>query len=190
MYDYEYEEDVMGALRLLKYLYLKDKGSLKSIQQTFPDVDADMMVEVADYAIWELFNNDFLGEEDEDGELSYITFSDSSIDEFLELNTRLLELQGISCQDAVRKKIRDAAEYFACSAAHSLFNLQVYFPNGYPVIRYWLSPDCYEAIALGNSILDMLLYFQSENQRLKVSINQADENGELSPQLEADQEAA
>ena len=40
-------------------------------------------------------------------------------------------------------------------------------------ISTWFSPDCYDPIAFGNALVDMLLFLQQENERLEGLLNEA-----------------
>ena len=55
MYYYDYETDVLLVLRLLKYLQEQDQTAATSLIQWQKKFDPDMMYELAESIIWEIF---------------------------------------------------------------------------------------------------------------------------------------
>lgn len=165
MYDYDYETDVLLVLRLLKYLQEQDQTAATSLIQWQKKFDPDMMYELAESIIWEIFA-DVEFESDTDWENSIANFSHPIIDRLYELGGRLNRIQG-SPAGSWQRKIHDIVEFYVCGASYSIMDLNVTAIESFIQIKVLFSPDCYEPLLFGNSMVDVLLYCQRECQRLE-----------------------
>ena len=165
MYDYDYETDVLLVLRLLKYLQEQDQTTATSLIQWQKKFDPDMMYELAESIIWEIFA-DVEFESDTDWENSIANFSHPIIDRLYELGGRLNRIQGRPA-GSWQRKIHDIVEFYVCGASYSIMDLNVTAIESFIQIKVLFSPDCYEPLLFGNSMVDVLLCCQRECQRLE-----------------------
>lgn len=172
MYPYEYEDEVLLSLRLLKFLYDQDPdGAKELIGSSEGSVDSLMMI--AESAIWWIFH-DVVFEDDDEWESSIATFTHPAIDRFCTLSAKWLCRQSIN-SGAWLRKVQDVPEYFAYNVSHSVARAEVRYTGGHAVLWVRFSTDCYEYLTLGNALVDMLIYFQQENQRLEELLNRMDD---------------
>ena len=183
MYGYDYEEDILLILRLFKFLYDQNLEAAKRIAETSKKFTPDEMYDLTDMLIWEIFN-DVVFDSDPETEASIVTCSHPSIDRLFELGPRLESARGRFAAGWLQK-ISDIVEFFICGASNSLYGLELRFLGSHVEIELRLSPDCYEPIQFGNSLLDVLLYVQRENARLEQRVRQAEEETENEIRKEA-----
>lgn len=176
MYDYDYESEVLLVLRLLKYLREQDQDAAKALIERQKIFDADMMYELAEYIIWEIFA-DVEFDSDPEWENSIASFSHPIIDRLYELGCHLSSIQGRS-SGSWQRKIHDVVEFYTCGASYSVVGLSVTAVGGNVQIKTTFSIDCYEPILFGNSLVDVLLYCQRECLRLEDEIKRVEEETE------------
>jgi hypothetical protein len=166
MYDYEYEDDVLGVLRVLKYLYLYRPSTLASVLKFYGEIDADGVEEVACNVIWEIFEVSDL-DLDEESDMEMVVIQDPLFDRFLELNRQRYQCASCSTSDAHQKKFQDTVEYYLCGVTYSIFDIMYEFSESGVTLRLWLSPDCFEPISLGSALVDLMLAIRKENELLE-----------------------
>ena len=93
MYGYEYENNVLLALRLLKFLYQQDPVALKDLLER-TDCDSENLESCAAMSIWEIFS-DVTFDLDLEWETEKAAFSHPTIDKFYDLGTRWCAAQNI-----------------------------------------------------------------------------------------------
>lgn len=123
MYDYEYEEDVLLALRLLKYLQEESPARAQKTVDLFKTLDPEDPYEFIEYTFWDIFT-DITFDSNEAEELTIATFSHPGIDRFYALATRLELVRGQQ-SGANQKKVHDIVEFFLCGATYSVFQFSV-----------------------------------------------------------------
>ena len=74
MYDYEYEEDVLLTLRLLKYLQEENPDRAQDAVAVFKTLAPEDPYEFIEYTFWDIFT-DITFDSDEAEELTIATFS-------------------------------------------------------------------------------------------------------------------
>lgn len=183
MYDYEYEEDVLLTLRLLKYLQEESPARAQEAAELFRTLDPEDPCEFVEYTFWAIFT-DLIFDSDVADELTVATLSHPKIDRFFSL-ARQLELMGGEISGAIQRKVHDVVEFFLCGPTHSVLQLNTQAVGSSIKIELWLSPDCYDHLPFVNSFIDMLLYFQQENQRLEELIRTKKQKTEDLPREEA-----
>ena len=183
MYDYEYEEEVLLTLRLLKYLQEENPDRAQDAVATFKTLATEDPYEFIEYTFWDIFT-DITFDSDEAEELTIATFSHPGIDRFYALATRL-ELIAGQQTGASQKKVHDIVEFFLCGATYSVFQFSIQAVETSVTINLQLSPDCYDPLPFFNSFIDMLLYFRQESQRLEELIRQEEQETEHLPREEA-----
>ena len=183
MYDYEYEEDVLLTLRLLKYLQEENPDRAQDAVAVFKTLAPEDPYEFIEYTFCDIFT-DITFDSDEAEELTIATFSHPGIDRFYALLARLELIEGQQT-GASRKKVHDIVEFFLCGATYSVFQFSVQVVDASVTINLQLSPDCYDPLPFFNSFIDMLLYFQQESQRLEELIRQKEQETDNLPREEA-----
>lgn len=172
MYDYEYEEDILYVLRLLKFLHEQDPAEAERLARHYTKfVPFDDVYDLTESLLWSIFEDvDF--DTDEEWDAAIVRFSHPTINRLYGLSRELDQLRG-GCSGGWQKKIRDVLEFFLLGASRSVSDFHVNFPGGRVKIEVRLSSDCYEPFLFANSLVDALLYFQRECSRLDELIRQA-----------------
>lgn len=177
MYGYEYEVDILLVLRLAKFLHRQNPDALKEVLEDFPVVDLYLLFELSERIIWEICSH-VVFDLEEELETSFCTFSHPLIARFCKLSMAWSCVRGCSV-GAWQRKLSDIAEYFLTGTNHSVVQLVCYARGDFAEIRTWFSPDCYESEDFGNSLVDMLLFLQRENERLEGLLKEAEMEEEL-----------
>lgn len=179
MYGYYYETNILFFLRLAKYLHNQDPAALEKILNEMPEFDqyfSDDYCERITYAICSqvVFTDEDVMDEytGEAIQISTCFFSHPLINRFCRLSAEWCGVCGQSTA-AWQEKLSDIAEYYLMGASDTLFRMECYPKGGSAKIRVWFSPDCYDPIAFGNALVDMLLFLQQENERLEGLLNEA-----------------
>lgn len=174
MYDYDYEADILLCLRVLKYLYDHDSVAVQDIMERYTVLSPDTMYEIGETAIWEILDI-VASEDDANYDTTILTVSQPLFDRLYTLGRRTELARGRYISGWVQK-IHDILEYFVLGASYSLYSLEVRTVNSRIEIRMGLSPDCYEPLLFGSSIVDALLYCQREIRRLETEAHEAEEH--------------
>lgn len=190
MYGYDYEEYILLVLRLLCFLRKNNPTAFDALINAVDELDvecSDELIQLVMLGEGGLFELDV--EDDDEYEYTVLCLSHPSINRFLSLSEECQRLGVIGHVERVRKKVQDAVEFYACGTTNSVCNFNVSFGTCCANIRLVLSPDCYTPLELTNSLIDMFLYFEQENQKLEKLLKQAEEDDE--PTLDyREQEAA
>lgn len=176
MYNYEYELDILLVLRLAKYLHQQNPDALKDALEDFPEVDLYMLSELSERLIWEICSDVFFDMEP-DSEMSFATFSHPLINRFCTLSADWCRIHGCMV-GAWQRKLSDIAEYFLRGTNYSVLHIDCLPQGSSARLRTWFSPDCYDSEDFGNSLVDMLLFLQCENERLEGLLKEAEEEME------------
>lgn len=183
MYDYEYEEDVLLTLRLLKYLQETNPARAREAVELFQTLDPEDPYELIEYTFWDFFT-DTISLSDEDEGITTVAFSHPEINRFYTLAVQLELMKGQQ-SGANQKKVHDVVEFFLCGASYSVYDFSIRVVGASVIINLRLSPDCYEPLPFFNSFIDMLLYFRQESRRLEKLIRLEEEKAEDLPREEA-----
>ena len=165
MYGCEYKFDILLCLRLLKFLYMQAPETAKQVVEMYGAVDVDEICVVIEEIMWDIFS-DVTFDSDEFDELTTVYFSHPDIDRLYMLGRQESDKHG-SLTNAWRKKIQDIAEFYACGSTHSVLKVSCHFSAMGVIFEMKLSPDCYEPICFGNSLVDMVLCCQRDLRRLE-----------------------
>lgn len=101
MYDYEYEQDALLALRLLKFLHQQDKDVLYNLLKEFECSNIEYLVRCAEFSVWEIFS-DVTFTTDPEWDTDIATFSHPTIDRFYDLGNRWCVVQRIDRNASLR----------------------------------------------------------------------------------------
>ena len=173
MYGYEYEFDFLLCLRLLKFLHMQSPEAAKRVVEIYKELDTEEIGIVMEEILWEYSHRVTIGGgdeltrlADEFNELTIVYFSHRDIDRLYELGRQESARHG-KISDSWRRKIQDISEFFATGPTYSIFGFSHHFSTRGVVFEAKLSPDCYEPILFGNTLIDMVLYCQRDLRRLE-----------------------
>lgn len=171
MYDYEYEWQVMGFLRMLKYAWQINRDVLKDLKECYrcDDVDLDDIGELSMILFEDYICTDYLPEnaDDYDEEYACYLLLEPTIDEYLRLHTKLEQQRFDSCRSTGVNKLRDAVELFIGA---SLYDFKVSPRRDGCVVVLWPSPDWFDFIELANAVIDLMTYIAAENRRMQAEL--------------------
>ena len=168
MYDYEYENDVLLFLRLLKFLHTEHPFVLEQIIKDYPTADEEDIWMILDELLMAVFDE---GAPDEGDDMMTVRFSDERIDRLYTQGYKHSEILPYQI-NAWQEKIKDIFLFYVVGASHSVFDVAYHFTGDGVKIDITLSPDCYEPILFLNSIINMILYCQKEVRRLEAERNE------------------
>lgn len=180
MYDYEYEFDVLLALRLLKLLHMINPEAMEEPLRMFPTLPPDELYLIVSPALWGIFESmDY--ELEEEFEVEWMTISHPTIDRVYALGSMQKGKHG-AISAAWKKKIQDAVEYFLVGPSNSVFDLRYQYPFGHVEIGIALSPDCFEGTLFANNLVDLLRYFEQDLKYLESTLPAAERESEVAEQ--------
>jgi len=165
MYDYDYEEVVLLGLRVMKYLHQYAPQELNRILDYFETFDIDSFYCAADCGMWAIFD-DSASEIEEETDFETISFRHPELNRFYDLGRRWCSLHDCF-YSAWQERIKDAVNYYVIDYSYSVYDMKISFEGDGVQIKVWLSPDCYDPMYFTASLLDLLLYLQTENRRLE-----------------------
>lgn len=166
MYGFDYEEDILGVLRLLKYLSIKEPEHERRIRNYYDAFNEDDVFQLAQEAIWAIYDEAFFTE-DEESQMAVVMVRHKEFDRFLALGREWQTLNGAGNSAAYGRKLQDAFCFFVAGMTHSVFDVAFHCQSAIPVIEVWLSPDCFEEVPFANGMLDLLIYIEQENKHLE-----------------------
>lgn len=178
MYDYDYEAYILLLLRLLCFLREDNPAAFSALVKESGQLCLDSAYELADLFL--LGDAGFLDldfEDDGEYELTILCLSHPVIDRFLALNDECNAIRIGGHVEQIRKKVFDIVEFYACGTTNCVCRFNVSFDASSALVRLTLSPDCYEPLELANSLVDMLLHFQQENQRMEALLGSGEASG-------------
>lgn len=173
MYDHEYEWQILGFLRMLKYVWQRNPNILAEIGQSYrcDAVCLDDLFEMSVFLLAEYICVDFVEDDDPDnvygGEFAGYLLLEPELDEYLALHTQLEKLRFGTCRSTGANKLRDAVEMYVGSA---LYDFKITQSNGNCTIHLWPSPDWYDPIEVANSVIDLMTYLEAEIARMKTEL--------------------
>lgn len=163
MYDYEYENNVLLFLRLLKFLHTDQPEVLEEIIKDYPmagDEDIEMIMNELMLTVFDE------GAPDDEDDMVTVRFSHDYIDR--------LYAQG--CKDgglfpfrinAWQEKIKDIFLSYVADASYSVFDVRYHFSGTNVKLDITLSPDCCTPDIFLNTFVNMILYCQREVERIE-----------------------
>ena len=158
MYDYEYENDVLLFLRLLKFLHTEHPEVLKEIIKDYPAVDGEDMEMILDELMMVVFDE---GAPDNEDDMVTVRFSHDHIDRLYARGCRGNGLFPFRI-NAWQEKIKDIFLFYVADASYSVFDVHYRFAGTNVKIDITLSPDCYTPNIFLNTFINMILYCQRE----------------------------
>lgn len=166
MYGYEYEDDILLFLRLIKFLQVYHPEVYERIIKFYPPVCEDDMYVIVDDLLWAFLDEAPNNDENEEDGLTVVRLSDEVIDQLYAQGFKGNHL--FPCKvGAWQEKIKDVFCFFVARSTNSVYNAKFHFCGGSVTFDITLSLDCYEPLEFLNSIVDMLLYCHRELRRLE-----------------------
>lgn len=164
MYDYEYEDDILLVLRLMKYLHQQDPKALRAALDDYGTFSADTFYESVETMIWEIYSDSY-STGDDDG-FVIEAFSHPELDRFCRLGGSWCKSLGCPA-NVWKRRVQDTVEYYLVDGSYSVWDLQYFYSDASVEVRVWLSPDSYDPVPYGNSLVDLLLYLRRANEQLE-----------------------
>lgn len=163
MYDYEYENDVLLFLRLLKFLHTEYPFVLEQIIKDYPTADEEDIWMILDELLMAVFDE---GAPDEGDDMMTVRFSDERIDRLYTQGCKHSEILPYQI-NAWQEKIKDVFLFYVAGTSYSVFDIRYHFSGDGVKFDITLSPDCYEPRVFLNSIINMILYCKRELARIE-----------------------
>lgn len=173
MYDHEYEWQILGFLRMLKYIWLRNKSILADLVRDYRcgEIDTEDIFELSVMLLVEYICVDYLPEDDPNDfygeEYTCYLLMESELDDFLTLIAQIETLRFRTTECTGRNKLRDAVEMFMGDV---LYDFKIVPCEAGCVIYLWPPPDYYDPIEFANSIIDLMAYIGAEIDRMKAEL--------------------
>lgn len=159
MYDYEYEDDVLGALRVLKYFQMRKPEQFKAKCRLYERLKPETLDELVWESTWELFDyaeSDF----EPDYEAETFIIADDLLNAFWEMIQNRAQTNREYSESACRNLFQDTLCYFLTATSNTVVRIDCFFiPSGIQV-QLWMSNDIWDPFQLGNDIVTLLLYLE------------------------------
>lgn len=172
MYDHEYEWDILGFLRMLKYVWQRDKDILADLVRDYRcvEIDTEDIFELSVALLTEYICVDMPDDGSDDSygdEFTRFILSEPELDEYLDLIAKLEENHFNTTRCTGWNKLRDAVEMFM---GNVLYDFKIVPCEAGCVIYLWPPPDYYDPIEFANSIIDLMTYIGVEIDRMKAEL--------------------
>ena len=172
MYDHEYEWDILGFLRMLKYVWQRDKDILADLVRDYRcgKIDTEDIFELSMALLTEYICVDMPDDDSDDSygdEFTRFILSEPELDEYLDMIAKLEEIHFNTARCTGWNKLRDAVEMFV---GNVLFDFKIVPCEAGCVIYLWPPPEWYAPIELANSIIDLMTYINAEIDRMKAEL--------------------
>ena len=161
MYDHEYEWQILGFLRMLKYIWQRNKSILADLVRDYRcgEIDTEDIFELSVILLVEYICVDYLPEDDPNDfygeEYTCYLLMESELDDYLTLIAQIETLRFRTTECTGRNKLRDAVEMFM---GNVLYDFKI------------VPPDYYAPIEFANSIIDLMAYIGAEIDRMKAEL--------------------
>ncbi len=173
MYDHEYEWQILGFLRMLKYIWQRNKSILADLLRDYRcgEIDTEDIFELSVVLLVEYICVDYLPEDDPNDfygeEYTCYLLMESEMDDYLTLIAQIETLRFRTTECTGRNKLRDAVEMFM---GNVLYDFKIVPCEAGCVIYLWPPPDYYDPIEFANSIIDLMTYINAEIDRMKAEL--------------------
>lgn len=173
MYDHEYEWQILGFLRILKYIWQRNKSILADLVRDYRcgEIDTEDIFELSVMLLVEYICVDYLPEDDPNDfygeEYTCYLLMETELDDYLTLIAQIEALRFRTTECTGRNKLRDAVEMFM---GNVLYDFKIVPCEAGCVIYLWPPPDYYAPIEFANSIIDLMTYIGAEIDRMKAEL--------------------
>ena len=140
MYNYEYEDDILLFLRLMKFLHMEQPRTVEQIIKDYPTADEEDIGMILDELLMTVFDE---GAPDNEDDLMTVRFSDTQIDRLYSQGCKHNEMLPYQI-NAWQEKIKDVFLFYVAETSYSVFDVCYRFSDSGVKFDITLSPDCYE----------------------------------------------
>lgn len=170
MYDYEYENDVLLMLRVLKYLHKYEPAVFVAIMKHLEDVDFDGLYDNMYFILWNVFEVEMADEDEEDSYgCGMMYMGHPVLNEFLKLSYQYCDLSG-DLPASYRKKLQDIILFHLVATSASIYDYECRYEDTDLCVAIWFT-DCYDLPGFLAGLVDLVMYVQQENERLQRQID-------------------
>ena len=188
MYGYDYENEILLLMRILKYLFQHNQDSFHILLSGGEELDCDDLYDTTASLLDCMFADSEI-DFDTENQMDVIQLSHPSLDKFLSLSREWCSLSGTSF-GARRKQLEDIMDFFLTGSGYAVYDIKYHFRDNSVLIALWISPDCYEPLLLLNYLVSLLLYVQEENEHLERLIWEKKQEGAMDEENRLKKEAA
>lgn len=171
MYDYVYENEVLLALRIFKYLQVYEPGVFQAMLKELGSVDFDALYDNVFFVLEEVFDSPYTEPElEEDYCYGMLCLEHRTLDEFLALSLQYCDLTGES-PVVFRKKLQDIILFHVCDITESVYDIEFRYDDmGLLRVPIWFA-ESFDVMAFSSGLIDLAMYIQAENKRLQAQIS-------------------
>lgn len=159
MYDYEYESDVLGALRVLKFFQTRRPEWFKTECKCYEKLEPETLEELVWESTWDLFD-DAESDFEPDYEVDSFILSDKLLDAYWESIQRRARNGDRFSEFACRELFQDTLIYFLSATSYTIGRIDCFFSCEGIHVKLWLSQDIWEPIQFANDVVTLLLYLE------------------------------
>ena len=165
MYDNDYEYDILGVLRLLRFVQMYRPERAARLVAGERQFSTEQILEFIYYSIEEIFD-DCYSEYDEMSGSELMCIYDTVFDEYLEFSAKLMEAHPCSIQ-AVRRRFEDIVTFFLADRNCGIFDMAIRYEDNSPQIQLEFAEGYWEPGGLVIALTDLMHYLIRENEHMK-----------------------
>lgn len=170
MYDYDYENEVLLALRIFKYLQVYEPVVFQVMLKELGSVDFDALYDNMFFVLEEVFDSPYTDPElDEDYYYGILYLEHRTLDEFLDLSVQYCDLTGVS-PAVFRKKIQDIILFHVCDITESVYAVEFRYDDKGLCVPIWFA-ESFDIMVFSSALIDLAMYMDAENKRLQAQID-------------------
>ena len=164
MYDSDYEYDVLGVLRLLRFVQMYRPHRAAHLVYGETAFSVEEILEFLYYSMEEIFDDCYSDYDEMNGsEILYIY--DSVFDEYLDLSVRLSDSHLCSVQ-AARRRFEDVVTFFLADRNCGIFDVTIHYNDSSPQIQVEFAEGYYEPAGVVMAFTDLIHYLYRETERM------------------------
>lgn len=161
MYDYEYEGDVLCALRVLKYFQMNRPERFQAVCECYEKLELNTVDELIWEVTWELFDN-VISDFEPDFEVDTFIIGDALLDRLWALIQKRARKGGRFSEFACRELFRDTMNYYLTATSSTIARVDCFFHREGVQVKLWMSRDIWEPLPFANDVVTLLLYLEAE----------------------------
>lgn len=164
MYDSDYEYDVLGVLRLLRFVQMYRPHRAAQLVSEETAFSVEEILEFLYYSMEEIFDDCYSDYDEMSGsEILYIC--DSIFDEYLDLSVKLSDSHLCSVQ-AARRRFEDVVTFFLADRNCGIFDVTIHYNDSSPQIQVEFAEGYYEPAGVVMAFTDLMHYLYRETERM------------------------
>lgn len=165
MYDNDYEYDILGVLRLLRFMQIYRPERVARLVSGETRFSADQVLEFLYYSTEQMFDDCYSDYDETNGsEIMYIC--DTAFDEYLDLSAKLMAVRPCSIQ-AVRRRFEDLVTFFLADRNCGIFDMTIRYEDDSPQIQLEFAEGYWEPAGVVIALTDLMHYLNRENEHMK-----------------------